>query len=227
MRGSSVGTIINILTGDKSSLYYNVIHECPICKSKISAEFVGGSLNTNNTATVLFFCPSCHESFLTKYQVLLQNSTPRCEDYTVQKLMYSEPNRFCEKVFNERLASLSPRFVKIYNQALAAESSQLDEIAGMGYRKALEFLVKDYAIHINPDEEEEIKKKKLSACIKNYIGVKRIVDLAEKSAWIGNDETHYERRQETLDINKMKEFIEALVYFVSMDLVAEEASKIE
>ena len=85
---------------------------------------------------------------------------------------------------------------------------------------------KDFAIHTQPDDEEKIKTMMLSPCIKTYIENKRIVNLAEKSAWIGNDEAHYVRKQKNLDVSNMKEFIQALVYFVSMDLVAEEASAV-
>ena len=35
-------------------------------------------------------------------------------------------------------------FLTIYNQSLSAEDNNLDQIAGIGYRKALEFLIKDY-----------------------------------------------------------------------------------
>lgn len=44
----------------------------------------------------------------------------------------------------------------------------LNEIARIGYRKALEFLIKDYCIDKNK-EEEKIKKEPLSQVIINYI----------------------------------------------------------
>ena len=37
---------------------------------------------------------------------------------------------------------LSPQFAELYNQAAAAEAYSLLDIAGMGYRKSLEFLIK-------------------------------------------------------------------------------------
>lgn len=43
---------------------------------------------------------------------------------------------------------VSPQFVEIYNQAKAAESFQLDQITGLGLRKALEFLIKDLEVLI-------------------------------------------------------------------------------
>ena len=47
----------------------------------------------------------------------------------------SEPDRSMKQKFDQKITALSPQFDKIYNQALAAETSGLDEIAGLGYRK--------------------------------------------------------------------------------------------
>ena len=128
--------------------------------------------------------------------------------------------------FPQQLKQLSPQFVKIYNQAELAENTGLTEICGIGYRKALEFLIKDYAIHKKPDASEEIKNKPLVKCIEQYIDSNSIITLAKRSAWIGNDETHYVRKHEELDFTDMKTFIEAAQYFISMDLVVEKAASI-
>ncbi len=50
-----------------------------------------------------------------------------------------------------------------------AEAIGLDQLEGIGLRKAMEFLVKDYAISKNPDQEEDIRSKFLGACINEYI----------------------------------------------------------
>jgi hypothetical protein len=133
---------------------------------------------------------------------------------------------FAKQTFDENIVAMSPQFDKIYNQALAAETSNLDEIAGLGYRKAIEFLIKDFAIHENPKEEANIKKMLLSPCIKKYIDDERIRTLAERSVWIGNDEAHYIRKQENRDIRDMKAFIKATVYFIGMILITEDAESI-
>src|SRR6266496_6550755 len=53
---------------------------------------------------------------------------------------------------------VSPSFVKILNQSLAAESHNLDQLVGIGLRKALEFLIKDYCVYKRPDKAAEIKR---------------------------------------------------------------------
>lgn len=217
-------SLINNLNSGSVYLTYDTVEQCPICKAKIRPVYLASSLNTSDTASVFNYCQSCHETFITQYKV--QRKEPGSSSYKVIDVMYSEPNRFSKQVFDERIAALSPQFDKIYNQALAAESSMLDEIAGLGYRKALEFLIKDFAIHEHPDETEAIKAKPLAQCIKTYISNESITTLAERSAWIGNDEAHYIRKQEDRDVSDMKSFIQAIVYFIGMILITEDAASI-
>lgn len=143
--------------------------------------------------------------------------------YFKSTICSSEPCRFDKYVFENNIVTLSPQFDKIYNQALAAEAAGLDEIAGLGYRKSLEFLVKDFAIHENPERGDDIKKLMLSPCIKEFIDNPQIKTLVERSAWIGNDEAHYVRKQSNRDVNDMKAFIRATVYFIGMVLITEDA----
>ena len=142
------------------------------------------------------------------------------------ELLYVGPGCYDKKHFDPLICSLSPEFDTIYNQALAAETAGLDRIAGIGYRKALEFLVKDFCIHLHPEATEEIKTKLLARCIKDYVDDSRIRNLAEKAAWIGNDETHYVRKHQDRDITDMKRFIDAMVHFVLVVLISEDASTI-
>ncbi len=217
-------TLINNLGTSTMHLIYETVEQCPICKAKIRPVFLAASLNTSDTASVFDYCQNCHEAFVTLYKVQRRDNTSTY--YSTTEIVYSEPNRFSKQVFDERIVKLSPQFDKIYNQALAAESFRLDEIAGLGYRKALEFLIKDFAIHEHPDEKESIKIKPLSQCIKNYISYENITTLAERSAWIGNDEAHYVRKQEDRDVSDMKAFIQAIVYFIGMILITKDAASI-
>ena len=140
---------------------------------------------------------------------------------------YCGPKHYIPQEFPEEIAQLSPQFVEIYNQAAEAEAMELDEISGIGYRKALEFLVKDFCIHKNPDSADEIKRTMLGACIKKWIDDKRINTLAERAVWIGNDETHYVRKHTDLDIKDMKRFLKALLGFIAAELAYEDAEQIQ
>jgi hypothetical protein len=55
--------------------------------------------------------------------------------------MESKPFSISEREFSKIIEDISEKFSKIYNQAQNAEISNLDEIAGPGYGKALEFLI--------------------------------------------------------------------------------------
>ena len=198
------------------------VNECPLCKKSIKPV----CLNMFHLSKCApydihghFLCTSCQSSFVAKYHVESDDSRKK-----VLGPFDIGPKLFTKVKFDESITNLSPQFDKIYNQALAAETAGLDEIAGLGYRKSIEFLVKDFAIHQNPESEEEIKKLMLSPCIKKYIDNPQIKTLVERSAWIGNDEAHYIRKQTDRDVNDMKAFIKATVYFIGMVLITEDAA---
>ena len=96
----------------------------------------------------------------------------------------------------------------------------------MGYRKALEFIVKDYAIHLRPKSKEDVEKQALGKCIESYIDNERIKKLAKASAWLGNDETHYIRKHEEYSVENLKAFIRALVSLVASDLAVADAESL-
>lgn len=98
------------------------------------------------------------------------------------------------------------RFIKTYLQSLVAENSGLDEIAGMGYRKSIEYLVKDWAIQNNPQEKAKIEKLWLGHVIDKYYSgdLKNILDRA---TWLGNDQAHYLKLFDDYSIDDLKELI--------------------
>ena len=197
--------------------------ECPLCKHAINAHElrITGYKDTSDRQLIaaMYLCKNCFQPFVAHYVV----GTETYEGQPFGKLNYLGPSRFTPKEFDPKISALSPSFCEIYNQASEAETLNLDQIAGIGYRKALEFLVKDFCVHQHPDEENPIKGKLLGDVIRDYVDNSRIKTLAQKASWIGNDETHYIRKHEDRDINDMKNFIQAMVYFVGMELIAEDA----
>ena len=121
-------------------------------------------------------------------------------------------------VFTEPIQRLSPNFVEIHRQAQIAESEELTEIAGPGYRKALEFLVKDYLISRLPNEADEIKTSWISSCIKNKIVDPRIQALAAEANLLATDEAHYERRYGNSEIGTLKKLISATVAWIELEV---------
>lgn len=74
--------------------------------------------------------------------------------------------------------------------------------------------------------EDSVVRLQLMPCIKNYIHDERLVTLACASAWIGNDETHYQKRHSSYTLNNLRIFINAFVTFVDADLAYEAAKQL-
>ena len=96
----------------------------------------------------------------------------------------------------------------------------------MGYRKALEFLIKDYAILCHPDDADSIRAKPLAQCINEMIDYDRLKTLAQRAVWLGNDFTHYERRFDEFEITDLKKFIDAALFWIEAELTTDEAEQI-
>lgn len=205
-------------------LYAPEARECPLCHTALRPEIKEAflvSLSEQYFVYVVAFCPLCREVFFIKYG----NPGAVRAGATTQYIRMI-PTKNHPQSFPEGVSVLSPDFVRIYNQAKDAEDHGLTDLCGMGYRKALEFLVKDYLIHLHPEDGDAIKKELLNNSI-NRIESGKIKTLAQKSAWIGNDETHYERRHEALDYTDLKRFISAAVSYIDSELIFEEALSIE
>jgi hypothetical protein len=108
------------------------------------------------------------------------------------------------------------KFIKTYLQSLEAESQGYDEIAGMGYRKAIEYLVKDWAINTNPKEKEKILKLWLSGIINEFF-TGDLKDILERATWLGNDQTHYNKLFEEFNISHLKELIDLIMVELDRD----------
>lgn len=197
---------------------------CPCCGVAIRPTVVSGLMvdhedEEENIAYLLNFCSACNECFVSKHVF----------DYDTEDgyvFLSSAPINHTKQSFSEGLTALSPDFVQIFNDSLYAEELGLTSICGMGYRKALEFLVKDYIISKNPDSRDAVSSKMLAACINDYISDERLKTLAKASAWIGNDETHYIRKHENLNYKNLKLFINAFVTFIDAELAYDEAARL-
>jgi hypothetical protein len=110
-------------------------------------------------------------------------------------------------------------FVKIYGQSAAAEAETLDQIAGVGYRKALEFLVKDYCISQDEIAREAIEREFLGTTIDKRVGDPNIRECAKRAAWLGNDETHYTRKWEDKDIKDLKILIDLTMNWITNNIL--------
>lgn len=195
---------------------------CPICRAAISPNVIYSVRNrdlfsdSSEGITAALACPACHKLFVAYINGI--SGTNR-----VYHLLDVAPSCPPAHEFDPSMGDISPAFVEIYHQAEAAQVYNLDQISGIGYRKALEFLIKDYAIHLHPGNEKAIKEAPLAQCIERYIDHPKIKATAKAAAWLGNDETHYIRKWEDRDIEDLKKFISACVFWILADHAFQDA----
>jgi hypothetical protein len=193
---------------------------CPVCSRHIRPIFLTAYLVSKNfkPLSVAFICPveECSAMFIGIY--LVSYSPPNDK---IAKLATAELLRHVEEeTFPKTIQAISPQFCIIFNQALQAEENKLDQICGPGYRKALEFLVKDFLLSYkfkgNTEKRDIVLRSQLGACINNFVDEERIKAVAKRAAWLGNDETHYYRKWTDKDITDLKALISMTVSWIDL-----------
>ncbi len=204
---------------------------CPVCHrhAHIGATFPNGHISPHEAKgtahtklQIVFSCPShsCGTLFIGEYQYTRAQGGGYY--YALSKLF---PISLKKYVVADPIPKISPNFVTIMNQAEQAEQQGLDEIAGIGFRRALEFLIKDYCILKDPPKKDEIEKKFLGRCIADHILEPRIKACAERATWLGNDEAHYVRRWTKMDITDLKKLITLTTHWIASEHLTEDYLK--
>jgi hypothetical protein len=199
-----------------------VIDFCPICRSSVEPKFLTAVLNGEGGDSpilqLVYRCPRkfCGRAFLSFYEGIPQSGSGRRWYF----LHHAAPVTPAAPRIPELVAALSERFQRVYTQAAAADELKLDEVAGPGYRKALEILVKDFALTMPGVDPATVKRTLLGPCIETYIPDERVKRVAKRAAWLGNDETHYERRWENQDIEDLKRLLAMTINAIDNELLA-------
>ncbi len=214
---------VSTIDGFTDSVAYELPTECPMCHCHSIPAEVGSVIDDvqNMQMSVFYLCPNCLSSFITRY-VITDHPSDLFPGYDKAVSLRSEPQSPKPVNLPIHIKNLSERFCNIYNQALQAEAMRLDELTGMGLRKSLEFLVKDFAVHFHSDQEESIKKMSLSNCIQTFMP-DNMKALATAATWLGNDETHYVKKYEMQDLKSLKAYLNAFIHYAESELVNEEA----
>lgn len=92
------------------------------------------------------------------------------------------------------------------------------QVCGVGYRKALEYLVKDYLISLHPSKEDTYKQLALGNCIAHHVVNTNVKNIGERATWLGNDETHYIRKWEDKDVSDLKKLINITSKWIEQEL---------
>jgi hypothetical protein len=182
---------------------------CPLCHHGIEPIVMMAYLTERELLQVVYRCPrnSCNRVFVGCF---IENAS-RWVIYFIEPYQDKAPS------LPEGIKEVSPDFVSIFTEATIADQRNLRHVAGPGYRKALEFLVKDYLIAKRPDQKDAIAAARLGVCIQNYVDEPNVQLAAKRAAWLGNDETHYTREWEGKKIDDLRRLIQLTVYWVAME----------
>lgn len=180
--------------------YYSKPATCPHCGIGVDAPFVRKCVFETEAGALLMAatckCTSCQRYFF--FTCLHDGkSAPSVCIWPNSDSPYS----------NDNLSAISPRFIDIYNQALRSESRGDIDIAAIGYRTALEILVKDYAINELGLDADEVSKQSLCNAIGEYLKQEDLVKTADVVRIFGNDYVHYKEKYPDKDFHILKSYM--------------------
>ena len=202
-----------------------VVDCCPVCNfTGVMTDFQTAYLRfreestSEKTLQKTYRCPrhTCGALFIAEYD---DWDPARSDGKWYLKRVY--PKEMVKPTLPSAIAQISPSFQGLYAQALAAQHHGLDDVFGMALRKALEFLIKDYCISKDPASAPAIKKEFLGNTIKNRVTDPNIKICAERAVWLGNDETHYERRWTSHDASDLDRLIKLTINWIDNEKTTE------
>ena len=198
---------------------------CPLCHHAIDplehdvATIVGGGPSYLDTRLELVFQCTRHKCFHLFIGSYSRDYDTNLRLNTYFSLKGTAPTAFVDPPIHSDIAECSPMFTTIFCQAAAAEEAGLDQVAGVGYRKSLEFLIKDYCILVHPNDAEQIKAAFLGTVISRWVDDPRLKECVRRATWLGNDETHYVRRWEDKELSDLKLLIDLTSFWIASSLL--------
>lgn len=123
-------------------------------------------------------------------------------------------------VLPDKIKDLSSRFAELYEQSYTAEQNGHIELAGSGYRNAIEVLIKDFAIKKLNAPEKDVCKMTLYDAIGSYLKEVNIdTAAADVVRVLGNDYTHYQRKYDDIDFIVVKKYLEIFIQQIDTKLL--------
>lgn len=203
----------------KENHRFDMPDRCPNCHAYGSFLLAGcfRSPDDPDITSALFYCPHCHLFFMAYFE---------CENSAGNSHQIKECFGVAKPLdqFSDLLYQMSPEFCETYKEAWEAERAHLMRAAGPAYRKALEFLVKDFAKCRNKEEDpDRIDKMPMMQAIKKFIAHSSIQTLSQAATWLGNDQTHTTKLHEDYDLKDLKLFNLAVAKYIDLELTTDQA----
>lgn len=201
-------------------LYYDnleldVPKVCPHCHKEMVPTIITKSdlqnYKQNRVFAILARCNICSSFYAVEYIYSNPRQNPK------QILVPYDYSPTVELDIPDNVKEISEYFEDIYTQSESAYQLGLKQIAGMGYRKSIEFLVKDFLIFLNPKDTDKILKLTLDNAI-SKIDNEKLQNLARMTNYLGNDQTHIRTLHPTKDIDDLRDFLKNLVLLISFEI---------
>lgn len=192
-----------------TSKEFDVENYCPYCGTANDPKKITDlySYNEYLKPIVLILQTSCcHKFFMSLY--ILERGEP--------KLLYTYPTG-TPTIFSDAIKEISPDFIKLHTQAKFSERNGHLELAATGYRNALEFLIKDFAIKILKKDPKEVSKKTLASVITSYLPNPRMEITADVVRILGNDSTHFERKHPDVEFSEIKRYLNIFIRQIELE----------
>lgn len=193
--------------GILNTTYVDTIIRCPFCGMKTSCEFVSQGYGVSQNYKLFFInqCGECGAFFLTQH---FNSNTELIFEKTYPSAIFR-----CD--FPNEISKFSPTFIKIYEQSMTAKLSGLNELVGLGLRRALEFLISEYITNVLNLPLEKTLEKRI-----NQINVNNVNVHATLARWVGNDNTHTQQKHPEFTIEDMIQSIQIIVYYLHAEYIS-------
>ncbi|MBN2781902.1 MAG: hypothetical protein JXQ66_01530 [Campylobacterales bacterium] len=172
--------------------------KCPICHYESEPIYKSGTIINYHKIDIAFHCTNCHHMFIGKYKKLQTNK------YT---LVDTWPKTL--RNINFEIKDISPNFVKLYEESICAYDSELIQLAGIGLKKSLEILLKDFLLHLNQNDADVINKYTLEESMENFNKKINVIEISNINDCMKKSEC-YNTKFEQSDIVRIKALINTI-----------------
>lgn len=202
-----VSTVDFYFSAISKTLTIQIPQSCPLCgigNNPTTHEVGRLEIQEGYVFTLHHRCPACKKYHMTNQEYLNQ------DDKTTMILVY--PNKVVIDI-DDLFIEHAPRFVEFYSEAVEAEKMGLENIAGTGYRSAIECLIKDYALAFELDDKEYLSDPKLTFnnAIDRYV---KNDDLLKGALHfirtVGNGYTHW-NKSTSISLPQLKNYVDIII----------------
>ena len=185
-------------------------NQCPYChKNNIvqPEKVLELPISTDDTAVLVSaVCNECDKHYI----VIYQRSKDRSRMDFLQLVPILQDDTCYENLF-----VLSPAFEEIHKQAMQAYQTGLSRLAVIGFRTAIEVLMKDFVISEIGDDAQKVAEMRLNNIIQQYFKSLEDHDYARAVQALGNDCTHYVNKHKDYNAKDVAEYYQMIVGIIN------------